>query len=98
MSCLICTRGELDDSGARRHPVRFGNIEGREGEPCRMINFRSRSCYILDLAPHRDDIRSMRFLRLLLRRNVVTQPIDGEKKRKKINARNAEEKEEAGYG
>jgi len=60
--------------------LRFGNIEGREGEPCRMINFRSRSCYTLDLTSHHDDTRSMRFCAYYY---VVTtsQPVGGEKRR-----------------
>lgn len=71
-------RGKFE--GCDEDHMRFGNIEGREGKPCRMINFRSRSCYTLDLAPHRDDTRSMRFCAYYY---VVTrsQPVGDEKRR-----------------
>lgn len=74
---LICMRGKFDGCEGI---MRFGNIEGREGEPCRVINFRSRSCYTLDLASHHDDTRSMRFCAYYY---VVTtnQPVGGEKRR-----------------
>lgn len=85
-------RGKFE--GCDEDHMRFGNIEGREGEPCRMINFRSRSCYTLDLAPHRDDTRSMRFCAYYY---VVTrsQPVGGEKRRY-LKIRETKKKAEAG--